>query len=95
MYVFPSIEEGFGIPILECFHFECPLICSDAETLKEIANDSALYFKKMNSDDLFLKMNRLILNKDERNSLVEKGKERLKLFSQKSFIKKYEREILI
>ena len=39
-------------------------------------------------------MNHLILNKDERDSLVKKGKERLKLFSLKSFINKYEKEIL-
>ena len=94
MYVFPSVEEGFGIPVLESFHFECPLICSDALALKEIASDSAMFFKKKDHHDLYLKMNHLILNKDERDSLVKKGKERLKLFSLKSFINKYEKEIL-
>ncbi len=95
MYVFPSIEEGFGIPVLESFHFECPLICSDASALEEIASDSALFFKKRDHHDLYLKMNHLILSKDHRDSLVKKGKERLKLFSLKTFVKKYEKEILI
>ena len=94
LYVFPSLEEGFGIPVLESFHFECPLICSDASALQEIASDSALFFKKRDYHDLYLKMNDLILSKDKRDSLVEKGKERLKLFSLKSFVNKYEKEIL-
>ena len=95
LYVFPSLEEGFGIPVLESFHFECPLICSDASALEEIASDSALFFKKRDHHDLYLKMNHLILSKDQRDSLVKKGRERLKLFSLKSFVKKYEKEILI
>ena len=94
LYVFPSLEEGFGIPILEAFHLECPLLCSDAAALKEIAFYSAVFFKKGNSNDLYLKMKQLILDEAQRKTLVKKGKERLKLFSLKSFIKSYEREIL-
>ena len=48
IYVFPSIDEGFGIPIIEAFSYRLPIICSDILVFKEIGNDSVSYFKKGN-----------------------------------------------
>jgi len=43
-FVFPSLSEGFGLPVLEAFHFGAPLLCSSTTSLPEIAGDAALYF---------------------------------------------------
>ena len=46
-YVFPSIDEGFGIPLIEAMRARIPVICSDIEIFKEIGNNSVIYFKKL------------------------------------------------
>jgi glycosyltransferase involved in cell wall biosynthesis len=43
-FVFPSLCEGFGIPILESFYFGIPLICSNNSVFPEIAGEAAIYF---------------------------------------------------
>ena len=48
MYVFPSVDEGFGIPLIEALNLKVPVICSDIPIFKEIAHDSVLYFEKQN-----------------------------------------------
>jgi glycosyltransferase involved in cell wall biosynthesis len=42
--VLPSLSEGFGLPVLEAFHYRTPVLCSDAASLPEVAGDAALYF---------------------------------------------------
>lgn len=92
-YVFPSLDEGFGIPVLESFYFKCPIICSDIDALKEVGGDSVLYFKKNDYKELCKKL--LQINDDEtRISLIQRGKDRLLLFSLKKFISNYEKIIL-
>ena len=72
MYVFPSIDEGFGIPLIEALKLKVPVICSDIPIFKEIAADSVLYFEKQNEINLFEKMKELILNKELSQKLVLK-----------------------
>ena len=74
-YVFPSIDEGFGIPVLEAFYFNCPILCSNTGALKEVAGDAALFFDK---------------NSCISHSLILKGKNRLNTFSLEKFIKNFE-----
>lgn len=50
--IFPSIDEGFGLPLIEAASFKLPLILSDIEIFRELANDNALYFKSANPKDL-------------------------------------------
>lgn len=42
--VFPSWYEGFGLPVLEAMQFECPVICSDSTSLREVGGSAARYF---------------------------------------------------
>lgn len=80
-FVFPSLYEGFGIPILESFFCGCPAILSNASCFPEIAQDAALYFDPQDVDMLMEKIFLLINNPDVSRKLVEKGYERLKFFS--------------
>lgn len=43
--VYPSLYEGFGIPIIEAFSCGCPVICSNASSFPEVARDAAVYFE--------------------------------------------------
>lgn len=83
LFVFPSMYEGFGIPILEAFASRCPLVCSATSSLPEVGGDAAVYFDPLNIDDMSEKIESVIMSKDLQNKLVEKGIEQLKKFSWK------------
>ena len=94
LYVFPSIDEGFGIPILEASFHKIPIICSDLDVFKEIAKNSALFFKKGNHEDLCSKIKLLLSSKNIQQKLVSNGQNNLKNFSRKSFVKEFEKIVL-
>ncbi len=91
VYVFPSIDEGFGIPLIEAMKFGVPVICSDIEIFKEIGKDSALYFKVGDENDLFEKLKTLLKNEELRKDLIICGKQNIKRFNRKNFIKEFEK----
>jgi len=76
MFVFPSLEEGFGFPVLEAFACETPLVCSNAASLPEIAGNGALLTDARNTDKLAQSVMEMIRNPDLRKNLVRKGKKR-------------------
>ena len=81
MYVFPSINEGFGIPVLEAFEQGLPVAIANNSCLPEIAGNAALSFDPFNPEDIYQKMRLIIEDADLKNSLIAKGKERIKQFS--------------
>jgi len=82
-FIYPSEYEGFGIPILEAYHAECPVLLNDASCFPEIAGDAAIYFKiDKDSSDLADKVEQLLsLSLEERRSLIDSQKDRLKRYS--------------
>tara|TARA_B100000963_G_scaffold358793_1_gene384320 strand:- start:7959 stop:9065 length:1107 start_codon:yes stop_codon:yes gene_type:complete len=94
IYVFPSLDEGFGIPILEALSFSIPTICSDTEVFKEIGSNSVEFFKAGDPNSLAKKMAFLIRSKKTRAKLVTNGLEHIKKFSRKNFITGFEQYIL-
>lgn len=48
-FLFPSIAEGFGLPVIEAMHFGKPVFLSDRTALPEIGGDAAFYFKDFSS----------------------------------------------
>ena len=84
-YLFPSKNEGFGIPILEAFYFGLPVIISNQEALKEIGGDAVMVAELGNIDKWSESMHQLIVNDKLRDTLRVKGKERLQLFSREAF----------
>jgi glycosyltransferase involved in cell wall biosynthesis len=94
LYVFPSLDEGFGIPILEAFSFSIPVICSDIPVFREIGKNSVTYFKAGDPNSLVKKIKLVLYSNDLRKELVNNGKEHLKKFNRKNFIKGFEEIIL-
>ena len=56
IYIFPSLDEGFGIPVLEALSFSLPVICSDIDIFKEVGGDCVEYFKVGDSISLSKKI---------------------------------------
>ena len=84
-YVFPSVNEGFGIPILEAFSFGLPVIISQQGALMEVAGDAALIFENNNAEALLQSMKLLVDNPNLREELGKKGRIRLDQFSAEKF----------
>ena len=80
-FIFPSLYEGFGIPIIESFHCGCPVLSSNCGSLPEIGGEAALYFDPYNQQSFFDTASNLINNELLRNELKLKGTERIKNFS--------------
>ena len=79
--VYPSLFEGFGLPILEAMQAATPVICSDTSSMPETAGSAALFADPNNPDAIAKQM--LALYKDEslRDQLIQKGKEQAAEFS--------------
>ena len=80
-FVFPSLYEGFGIPILEAFACNCPVVLSDASCFPEIAKDAAAYFNPLDVESMVDAMTSVIENEELKNELKQRGAERLRTFS--------------
>ncbi len=80
-FVFPTLYEGFGIPILEAFSCECPVVASSTSSLPEVGGDAALYFDPTDTKDLIEKITWVLSDEKKREEMREKGKEQLKKFS--------------
>ncbi len=84
-YVFPSANEGFGLPVLEAFSFGLPVIISRQGALMEVAGDAALIFETSDTEALLQSMKLLVEDPDLRKELGEKGRIRLDQFTAEKF----------
>ncbi len=83
LFVFPSLYEGFGLPILEAFSAGCPVCLSDASCFPEIAEDAAVYFDPMDGDSILDAVGRCLSDEELRNKVIRKGRGRLGAFDWK------------
>ena len=80
-FVFPSMYEGFGIPILDAFQAGCPAILSRSSCFPEIAGEAALFFEPNNPSDLVRQLVRLEIEPALRGNLQNAAHNRVKSFS--------------
>jgi glycosyltransferase involved in cell wall biosynthesis len=79
--IFPSLFEGFGMPVVEAMWCDCPVVCSNVTSLPEIAGDAALLVAPDSPEELAYETSR-ILNDDElRGTLIERGRSQAVNFS--------------
>src|SRR5262249_6909550 len=84
--VFPSLFEGFGMPVLEALGSGCPVLCARQTSLPEVAGDAAVFFDAKEIDSLVSVFDQLLAGKIDRQKLVTKGRVQFQKFSwDKSF----------
>jgi len=79
--VFPTLFEGWGLPLLEAFLTKTAMACSDISPLKEQASDAASKFDPHDPSELADVLHTLWTNEQLRTQLIERGTERVKLFT--------------
>jgi glycosyltransferase involved in cell wall biosynthesis len=81
LYVFPSINEGFGLPVLEAFKYEVPVLIANNTCLPEVADKAALCFDPFDVTDMVIKMKQVIDSPILQEEMIALGLERLRFFS--------------
>jgi glycosyltransferase involved in cell wall biosynthesis len=75
--VFPSLYEGFGIPVLEAFALDCPVACANVGSLSEVAGDGAMLFDPRKPQEIAAVMERLAVDPALRADLRKRGRARV------------------
>ena len=79
--VYPSLFEGFGIPILEGFAAHVPVITSNITSMPEVAGDAALLVDPLSVEEIVNAMEEIATNEQLRTKLIQLGAERNRIFS--------------
>jgi glycosyltransferase involved in cell wall biosynthesis len=81
VFCYPSLYEGFGLPVLEAMHAGAPTITSNVSSLPEVAGDAAVYVDPLDEDAIRDRLEQLLTSPTEREELSERGRRRARDFS--------------
>lgn len=81
VFVFPTLYEGFGIPILEAQSVGCPVVASSNSSIPEVVGESGLLADPQNPNSIAESAYEIISNETLKNAIIEKGLENVKKFS--------------
>ncbi len=81
LFVFPSLYEGFGIPVAEAFHCHVPVACSNVSALPEVAGDAAELFDPLDVSSIAFAMENVLTDPNRSESLIARGCQRAPLFT--------------
>jgi glycosyltransferase involved in cell wall biosynthesis len=73
LFAFPSLYEGFGLPVLEAMACGVPVVCSNASSLPEVAGDAALLVDPVDTDGLAGAMGRVLEDGELREEMIARG----------------------
>lgn len=80
-FVYPSLYEGFGLPVLEAMQCGCPVITSNNSSLPEVIGDAGILIEPQNEEMIVSAMEKIYYNYDFKKMCIQKGLERARLFN--------------
>jgi glycosyltransferase involved in cell wall biosynthesis len=81
VFVYPSLYEGFGIPLLEAMHYQCPVLAGNTSSIPEVVGDGGMYFDPKDEDALSAAMEQILSDSSLRDDLIQRGVAREKQYS--------------
>lgn len=87
-FIFPSLYEGFGLPVLEAMQYGCPIITSNTSSLPEIGGKHVMYIKPNDTTSLRNNMESLLQNRPSRVDLLDKYSEQINFFHSEEYKKR-------
>ena len=89
LFVYPSIFEGFGIPIIEALYSKTPVITSTGSCFSEAGGPDTIYIDPYNEKELSKEIIELLNNNDKRNEQINKGYKFVQKFNDKEIATSY------
>lgn len=80
-FIYPSLYEGFGLPVLEAMQCGCPVITSNVSSLPEVIGDAGIKINPNSDEEMIEAYEKMYFDKEFRNSCTEKGLIQAKTFS--------------
>ncbi len=80
-FVYPSLYEGFGLPLLEAMGERCPVISSNTSSMPEVAGNAAVYFDPNDTEDLANAIESVVYSEQKKEYLIQQGITRLENFT--------------
>ena len=81
IFVFPSLYEGFGLPIIDAMKYNCPIITSNNSSLSEIAQDVSILVNPLKTNEISDAIEKILTNNVFKNNIIKKASERVKIFT--------------
>lgn len=94
MFLYPSLYEGFGIPVLEAMKCGLPVICSNTTSLPEVIGDCGIKINPYSDAEMLSAMEKMYFDRDFREECITKGIDRSKMFTWKKCIDVIQNKII-
>jgi glycosyltransferase involved in cell wall biosynthesis len=90
LLLFPSLTEGFGLPILEAQYFDLPVITSNKEPMRSVAGiNGALLVNPLSEDEIISAIFEIKFNKKKVSQMIDSGRENIKKYQINNIVNKY------
>ncbi|MDR2883509.1 MAG: glycosyltransferase family 4 protein [Deferribacteraceae bacterium] len=93
-FIYMSLYEGFGMPILEAMKSGCPIICSNVSSIPEVVGDTGIQVSPHSDDDFIQALDKMYSDKQFRESCIEKGLKRAEIFSWENAVDTITKEMM-
>lgn len=80
-FVYPSLAEGFGLPVLDALRYQVPVLTSNNSSLPEVAGAAAIYVDPLSTNEIVSGLEKLIIDEPQRHQLIDRGKIQATKFS--------------
>jgi glycosyltransferase involved in cell wall biosynthesis len=91
LFVFPSLYEGFGLPVLEAMSYGCPVVAANGSSIPEVCGEAALYFDPTDVGDIVRTLTKVLTTPDLLTYLSDQGNKRVQEFDWGKTAKQYYR----